>query len=80
MLAQVPKALMMPVHIVQLVYYRTLAGFLRIKTPKRKTIDSRSFRKQQVIKDMVQWDAYRFLKNVHGSPGYFQKVCMMCLV
>ena len=30
---------------------------------------------QQVISEMIQKDyAYRFLKNVHGSPAYFQRV------
>ena len=34
-----------------------------------------TIRNQQVIQQMIQRDdAYRFLKNVRGSPAYFQKV------
>ena len=34
-----------------------------------------AIRNQQVISDMIQKDyAYRFLKNVRGSPAYFQRV------
>ena len=34
-----------------------------------------TIRNQQVISEMIQKDyAYCFLKNVHGSPVYFQRV------
>ena len=36
-----------------------------------------AIRNQQVLSDMIQKDydyAYRFLKNVGGSPAYFQRV------
>ena len=40
-----------------------------------QTLTAGTVRNQQVIQQMIQRDdAYRFLKNVRGSPAYFQKV------
>ncbi len=40
-----------------------------------QTLTAGTIRNQQVISEMIQKDyAYHFLKNVHGSPAYFQRV------
>ena len=40
---------------------------------REQILTTEFFRNQQVINEMIQKDcAYRFLKNVRGSPAYFQ--------
>ena len=42
---------------------------------KGQVLTARAVRNQQVISEMIQRDyAYCFLKNVRGSPAYFQRV------
>ena len=66
---------------LEIDYYHTTSTASQFLAAIRQTqgrlhrLTEGAVRNQQVISEMIQNDdAYRFLKNVRGSPDYFQRV------